>query len=284
MDSRSLRVRLVVICGLAAGSLGLISVSTWDAARSVVRSVPALADDADPQAIERYDAEVRARETARGTAATSAAGLAGLTLATVGYARARAAERQVELARQSEITSQYGQAIDQLGAEKPSVRLGGVYTLRRLATQGVSHRRTVSEVLSGFIREGIVGRADDHIADGDKGWWTLPVDVEAALHVLVELKDEHGEIEIDLRKVDLRRVDLSSTDVSGVNLRNAKLSKAALLRTDLSNADLVNVDLSGALMMWANLSHTNLTRANLIGADTTKVNVTGADLTGVKRK
>ncbi|MFD5089912.1 pentapeptide repeat-containing protein [Amycolatopsis thailandensis] len=47
---------------------------------------------------------------------------------------------------------QYGRAVEQLGSEKPAVRLGGIYALERLAQDNPAHRQTVVNVLCAYLR------------------------------------------------------------------------------------------------------------------------------------
>jgi hypothetical protein len=98
-------------------------------------------------------------------------------------------------------------------------------------------------------------------------------------------REEHPEIEIDLRganlsraplsRADLRGADLRGTDLSRANVSNADLRGANLSRTDLNGADLKRADLSQASLCEADLSQTDLSRARLFAA-----NLRGSDLSG----
>lgn len=50
------------------------------------------------------------------------------------------------------ITEQYNKAIEQLGHEHPAVRIGGLYSLERVAQHHPSLRQTVVDVLCGYLR------------------------------------------------------------------------------------------------------------------------------------
>jgi len=55
-------------------------------------------------------------------------------------------------ARERRITELYVKAVDQLGADKAPVRLGGMHALERLAQDNPEHRQTVVDVLCAYLR------------------------------------------------------------------------------------------------------------------------------------
>lgn len=60
---------------------------------------------------------------------------------------------QAELdATERRITDLYARAIDQLGHDRPAVRLGGMYALERLAQGNPSHRQTTVDVICAYLR------------------------------------------------------------------------------------------------------------------------------------
>jgi uncharacterized protein YjbI with pentapeptide repeats len=50
------------------------------------------------------------------------------------------------------ITEEYTKAVDQLGSDKPPVRLGGLYALERLAQNNLDQRQTIVNVLCAYLR------------------------------------------------------------------------------------------------------------------------------------
>jgi hypothetical protein len=50
------------------------------------------------------------------------------------------------------ITDLYTKAVEQLGSDKPFVRLGGLYALERLAQDNISQRQTIVNVLCAYLR------------------------------------------------------------------------------------------------------------------------------------
>lgn len=55
-------------------------------------------------------------------------------------------------ATQRRITELYGRAVEQLGHQKAAVRLGGLYSLERLAQEEPEHRQTVVDVVCAYLR------------------------------------------------------------------------------------------------------------------------------------
>jgi uncharacterized protein YjbI with pentapeptide repeats len=111
----------------------------------------AIASDAKPgtdQANARLDA-VRT-----GLAAGAGAGAAvGLMLA---FRRQHHQEIATDLtdrdATERRITELYTRAVEQLGNDKASVRLGGLYALERLAQDNPAHRQTIVNVICAYLR------------------------------------------------------------------------------------------------------------------------------------
>lgn len=55
-------------------------------------------------------------------------------------------------ATERRVTDLYGQAVEQLGHDKAAVRLGGLYSLERLAQDHPQHRQTVIDVVCAYLR------------------------------------------------------------------------------------------------------------------------------------
>jgi Pentapeptide repeats (8 copies) len=211
----------------------------------------------------------------------------------------------------------YSKAIDQLGDNKFSVRLGGIYALQRIAEDSDRDRLVIVQVLGAFVREH--GKGPELHGDETLERYRPLDDVLAALRVIRRVRDLDRELEVDLSRAhmertilpgaDLARVDLSHAALTGANLNGADLTDAHLNGTDLTDAhlngadltdanltaaylsgailggtrlalaDLTSVDLNGAVMIDADLSGADLTGADLTGAIVFGADLTGADLT-----
>lgn len=210
---------------------------------------------------------------------------------------------QMGIAREGQLTERFTRAVDQLGNDKPDVRLGGIYALEQIAKSSRPHRRAIFEVLTAFVQ--VHARwpplpseqpAENDREDMQPTKETDPKelqelrrwapDVQAAMTVLgrrtVESDDDH----LNLQAVDLRRASLRKADLQHANLRNgclqriafedAKLQGVSLFETRLEGADLQNANLSHATLRNAHLQHANVRGADLRDADLTGAHFQGA--------
>lgn len=69
--------------------------------------------------------------------------------------QAIAALRQAEVAQRDHVVEMFNRAVDQLGSEKLEVRLGAIYTLKRVSRdpQYVDYRIPILETLTAYVRE-----------------------------------------------------------------------------------------------------------------------------------
>jgi hypothetical protein len=224
--------------------------------------------------------------------------------------------RVYRLTQQGQLTDRYTKAIEQLGAAKLDVRLGGIYALERIAVDSQRDHPTVVEVLGAFVREASQRHGTpppkptmtdeeterpDATTPGTDGEPRPATDVQAALSVLGRLpqrpKVSRGDLtgaqivgaRLDganlsgaaLNRANLSGAALDDANLSGAALNGANLSGARLNRANLSGAWLPRADLSGAQFAWANLSSAHLLRADLSGAGLQGTNLSRATLYGV---
>jgi uncharacterized protein YjbI with pentapeptide repeats len=226
--------------------------------------------------------------------------------------------RQHRVTREGQITDRYTKAVDQLGNKDPSVRLGGLYALERIARDSPGDRATVYEVISSYVRHRTMLRfrssrvrptSEDRTVVGTQtseqgpallladhgsdervvlsGPAPIDEDIQAALAVLGRRKWPSDEAPIDLNGAYLTgaslrgnlRGNLSGAELTRANLSGANLSDSDLTHATLVGADLSEADLRGASLKKAGLKRANLTHTDLSGADLTEAFLTGADLT-----
>ena len=198
------------------------------------------------------------------------------------------------------ITDRFAKSVEQLGSQNVDVRLGGIYSLERIAKDSPKDHWTVMEVLTAYVRnksplpEGWVKAAPEK----RKLLPNVTIDVQSALTVIArrEAKNDQGK-RLDLSSSNLSGAILSGADIIferlggtapatlpvdsvpadsrlfnsahpkgadfiGVNFRGSNLKGAYLFYADLRSADLNN-----AVLVDADLSIANLRHALLIGAD-----------------
>jgi hypothetical protein len=92
--------------------------------------------------------------------------------------QAIAALCQAEVAQRDHVVEMFNRAVDQLGSEKLEVRLGAIYTLKRISRdpQYADYRTPILETLTAYVRERT--REDT----GDES----PVDVREIMNLLNE--------------------------------------------------------------------------------------------------
>ncbi|MBA2670168.1 MAG: pentapeptide repeat-containing protein, partial [Gemmatimonadetes bacterium] len=151
------------------------------------------------------------------------------------------------------ITARFSKAIEHLGDERLSVRLGGIYALERIARDSHRDHFTVMETLTAFVRERACYRGPR------EGMDPIAADVQAVLTVVG--RRERAYEEGTAFFLDLSRTDLSLADLNGTHLERARLHDAHLERARLHDAQL-----EGAALHQAHLEHASLYKAHLEGA------------------
>jgi Pentapeptide repeats (8 copies) len=119
------------------------------------------------------------------------------------------------------ISNQVSKGFEQLGSNKPVVRLGGIYALEGVMNTSEQYRGPVLEALSAFVRDG----TRTTTGDGPPA-----TDIQAALTVIgrrkgfgifgPDLSNSHIPKAL-LGAFNLRNVDLSGADLRGADLRAA---------------------------------------------------------------
>jgi hypothetical protein len=216
----------------------------------------------------------------RGTLGQILSGVAVLTGLIFAWQQLGQTSDNLFVSQEGQITDRFSGGVGHLGSDNPTVRLGGIYALERIARDSPRDYGPVMEVLTGFARQQSPLPANADLADYDlrNTCWDRS----------------------DLRGATLARADLSNTTFAGSTLSQANLdgvaaegasfnqadiSLANLSRADLRNANLLAANLSTATLEGtdlgeANLLGTNLRNALLLGTDLSGANVLNADFTG----
>jgi len=240
-----------------------------------------------------------ARDAAQGRLLTLGAGLfaAGALIFTA---------RNYMLSREGQVTDRYTKAIEQLGSGNVDVRIGGIYSLERLARDSAKDHPTVMENLATFVREQSGERWPpvDEQSRADVPLRMTRPDVQAAVAVIGRRDPKNDREAVNLNSADLTGADLTDAELAGAkidgadftranlaraNLTGAQLNGANLTRADLTSArladawlpgvDFTRAGLIGAQLNGANLAEVTLTDADLLFADLTSANLTSANLT-----
>jgi hypothetical protein len=184
-------------------------------------------------------------------------------------AQLKAAQDQLTVDRESQLTQRFAQAVDQLGSEQIVVRIGGIYALERLARNSAADAGAVAELLCSYIRQHSPRAAGGAVQDPSSVPDHLELraaDVRTALFVLKKgtIRPE-GDEPLRLLGTDLQRAGLDSARLAGVDLQGADLRWAWLRWARLDGADLSHADLRGAHLEGASLAGAEMTGALLQG-------------------
>ena len=190
-------------------------------------------------------------------------------------AQAKATEHQA----QANETTEKGQrqerlknAIEHLGHESDSVRLGGAYELFHLARDTPDLRQTVLDILCAHIRRTTGGPEYRYIhlskpSEEIQSLLTLlfvqEYEVFTGLNINLQGSCLNGS---NLNKARLEKANLSEAQLHGVDLQGAQLHGAYLEGVQLHGAYLMEAQLHGAALVRAQLHGAYLWRARLHGA------------------
>lgn len=175
---------------------------------------------------------------------------------------------QLRITEQGNLTERFARAVEMLGSmrtekidgkeqTKPNleVRLGGIYSLERLAKDSPDDRPQIVELLSAYIRENARHDGKKPVVERMIG-----IDVQAVLTVLGRM--EHRAKEKDTYPV----LDLSNTDLLGAFLPYAHLEFTHFYKAHLDVTTFIETYLEGANFEGAHLKRTDFGGAHLEGA------------------
>jgi Pentapeptide repeats (8 copies) len=235
-------------------------------------------------------------------------GIGTIVLSGLGYAGwhyLRRTDRQFKTTNDRSITDRFSQAISHLASDKVEIRLGGIYTLERLAQEDSAAEYWLTiEVLTAFVRErsarvelpppppglaqpqqagnAIPPKASLRLPQSSR----IPTDIQAVMTILNrrDINKDRPDRIIELRESNLRNADLSGIELWGADLWKVNLREAQLWQAKLAGVSLGRANLSDASLWQANLEGANLWKANLEGANLTEANLEQANLEGSNLK
>ena len=186
-------------------------------------------------------------------------------------AQAKATEEQAKAnqnTEQGQRQERLKNAIEHLGHNNASVRLGGTYELFHLAQDTKDLRQTVLDILCAHIRR---TTGEDEYRRKYKS--EPSEEIQSLLTFLFVQKHEV------FKGLD---INLQGSWLNGANLNRSRLEGAILTRTHLRSTHLEYARLLGANFSRAVLQGTNLWEASLQEADFWKASLQGAGLEGAR--
>ena len=194
--------------------------------------------------------------------------LAGLIALPLAIWRGLVAQRQADAAQQSLRNERYQKGAEMLGHERLSVRLGGIYALKRLAEEYPEEYHV--QIMRLFSAFALHPTADEAHVEDVRIKFVIPrlrEDVQAVIQAIGRRNRKN----INLEREDGFDLDLTNTYLMLGDLREANLAHAILTRADLRRATLTGADLSGATLNKTKLSDAILSDTILSGAYLFKV-------------
>ena len=276
-----------------AWALALVTISLW--AVYLLWKVPQWQADAWARSGNSNPRELFEIENAsRSTLGQILSGVAVLTGLIFAWQQLGQTSDNLRVSQEGQITDRFTRAVDQLGGEDLTVRLGGIYALERIALDSPRDYGPVMEVLTAFARQ------ESPLPAGAAGTPVLsvavaPEEVRAVFKVIGRRTDEQivaematgrcldltdiSAVGVNLVEADLRNTCWDRSDLRGAQMMRANLTGTSFFGSDLSQqASLDSATARGALFSQANLSGSNLSRADLEDADLLSTNLSTAQL------
>ena len=213
-------------------------------------------------------------------------------------AQAKATEEQAKAnqnTEQGQRQERFKNAIEHLGHQSVSVRLGGAYELFHLAKDTADEakdlRQTVMDILCAHIRQttGEAEYREKHKSKPSEEVQSLltllfvqEYEVFKSCHINLQGSWLNG---ANLTRARLQGANLVEAYMQGAELQEARLQGAQLEKTHLQGAELrkahmQSADLREAKLQWANLMQIQLQAANLFGAKLMETYLMRANLQG----
>ena len=212
------------------------------------------------------------------------AGVVSIWLAWAANKRANAMDATAKNTEAGQRQERLKNAIEHLGHDRDSVRMGGAYELFHLAKDTGDLRQTVMDILCAHIRQ--MTRGKDYQAEHK----TKPSEEIQSLLTLL-FTQEHDAFEdcsinlqgsylngANLSKTRLKNANLMEAQLQGAKLREAQLERAVLREAQLQRAELWEAQLQRAELWEAQLQGASLGGAKLQRADLMTAQLQGANL------
>jgi hypothetical protein len=209
----------------------------------------------------------------------------------------RQMDRQQRMSEDAQTTERFTRAIEQLGNESVDVRVGGIYSLGRIADNSAKDAGAIFNVLTTYVRfhspwpPARRGQSGMKMSLEDMPDLRVRApDIQAVMTVIAGRSIAVDQFPVAppstlaelarqvllLRESDLRKALLIGANLQGVHLTSACLQGSELTQADLRFAELSGSDLRGANLQGAQLEGTILVAADLRGAMLEDASLSGA--------
>ena len=206
--------------------------------------------------------------------------------ATAAEETAKAMQETAKSTEKGNIAERFKNAIEHLGNDSASVRLGGVYALHHIAQEVDEYRKRIFEILCAHIRETTTHTEYKTKETGSRVIGPT-IEIQSILNLLfIETQGQktYKGLQSNLEGADLQGARCQEANLLNARLWNVNLQNAILWNANLENATLLRANLQNANLWDANLQNANLWDANLQNADLLNANLQNADLLNANLK
>ena len=203
---------------------------------------------------------------------------------------AKAMQKTANSTEKGNIAERFKNAIEHLGHESVSVRLGGIYALHHIAQEVDDYRERVFEILCAHIRD--TTRQDGYkpqtipIIGKNSAWFSRPsIEIQSILKLLFRKLPWNRAYEGFYANLDyayLTEADFSILNIQSASFTSANLQGAFFFGSDLQKASFLNANLRGAFFHDAKLKGTRFWNTDLQDTNLAGTNLQEADLTRAK--
>lgn len=189
------------------------------------------------------------------------------------------AQDNLQLSELRLIRENFSQAIEQLSNEKIVIRLGGIYTLEKIAIDNhENYNSNVINILISFVREQSIHNNQTSLStvqkflynqDTDLNAQKIPEDIQASLNILSRLNYSFS---LNLSRINISNFNLKNCNfadaifdratLENINFKYALLQNTSFDKASLKKSDFYYADLENAKMCNANLEHTECRYTN----------------------
>lgn len=181
----------------------------------------------------------------------------------------KTAQHQAATAREGQLNDQYQRGAEMLGSGILAVRLGGIYTLQRLAEDHADlYHIQIMQLFCAFAKnptDPITANIWEELrGSGSTEWPRLRADLQAIISfiglrgIVARTMELSTEFTVDLSETRLNGADMSGLDMTGVRFFETELIDANMTETILAEAELTGSNLYKAVLEDADCSHANL--------------------------
>ncbi len=159
---------------------------------------------------------------------------------------ARYAAKQAFISNEVNITERMSKAVEFLGSEKESARVGAILALERIAADSPRDHHTIFEQLSGFVKQRRF-KKDCEIGAVER-------DILLALNVIGRRRLRKQSSQIDLSQCDFRGIRLRYGFFENVNFFESNFDGASIFDCSFSESNLIRASFLGCIIKNSDFS------------------------------